>query len=226
MTAMAKGKDICKTLKRIRQEVADANGISYRPKECHHTGPCRGTCPACEAEVRYLEQQLSLRQRLGKAVAVAGVALSALNMHAQGTEAATLPTSTCGPEDVNSTLQKEVPVKSMLMAGERGVIWRGQVVDKEGEPCIGVTIVRTDIPKNRDMSTISDIDGRFAVEIPVGAELTFYYVGMISVAKTVANENPAQVTMEDDDNLMGEVVIAGGVDRISYDDVYGRCRKK
>ena len=223
---MTKGKDICKTLKEVRLAVARENDIDYQPIVCHHKGPCRGTCPACEAEVRYLEQQLSLRQRLGKAVAVAGVALSALNIHAQGTEVSALPTSTREPENTFSTLQKELLVKSMLMAGERGVIWRGQVVDKEGEPCIGVTIVRTDIPKNRDMSTISDIDGRFAVEIPVGAELTFYYVGMISVAKTVANENPAQVTMEDDDNLMGEVVIAGGVDRISYDDVYGRCRKK
>ena len=214
-----RGKSICKTLKEVRLTVARENDIDYQPIECHHKGPCRGTCPACEAEVRYLEQQLSLRQRLGKAVAVAGVALSALNMHAQGTEAATLPTSTRGAEDINSTLQKEVPVKSMLMAGEQGVIWRGQLVDKEGEPIIGASIMRTDIPKNRDMGAVTDINGRFAVEVPVGAELTFYYVGMVSVAKTVANENPAQVIMEEEE-VMGLIVIGRN------DDVYERYRKK
>ena len=214
-----RGKSICKTLKEVRLTVARENDIDYQPIECHHQGPCRGTCPACEAEVRYLEQQLSLRQRLGKAVAVAGVALSALNMLAQGTEAATLPTSTRGAEDINSTLQKEVPVKSMLMAGEQGVIWRGQLVDKEGEPIIGASIMRTDIPKNRDMGAVTDINGRFAVEVPVGAELTFYYVGMVSVAKTVANENPAQVIMEEEE-VMGLIVIGRN------DDVYERYRKK
>ena len=33
---MAKGKSTCKLLKDIRQQIADANGISYQPKECHH----------------------------------------------------------------------------------------------------------------------------------------------------------------------------------------------
>ena len=69
------GKNICAALKEVRQRVADTNGIVYRPKECHFEGDCDGTCPACEAEVRYLEQQISLLQRAGKAVTVMGVAL-------------------------------------------------------------------------------------------------------------------------------------------------------
>ena len=54
---MTKGKSTCKLLKDIRQQIADANGISYQPKECHYEGDCAGTCPACEAEIRYLETQ-------------------------------------------------------------------------------------------------------------------------------------------------------------------------
>ena len=69
------GKNICAALKEVRQRIADTNGIVYRPKECHFEGDCDGTCPACEAEVRYLEQQISLLQRAGKAVTVMGVAL-------------------------------------------------------------------------------------------------------------------------------------------------------
>ena len=67
-------------LKTIRKQVADANGIKYEPRECHHQGECRGTCPACEAEVRYIERQLDIRRQLGKAVMVMGISagLSAL----------------------------------------------------------------------------------------------------------------------------------------------------
>ena len=77
---MVKGKATCKTLKTIRKQIAEANDIKYEPHECHYEGPCMGTCPACEAEVRYIEQQLSLRRQLGKAVAIIGLSagLSAL----------------------------------------------------------------------------------------------------------------------------------------------------
>lgn len=70
---MTKGKTICSVLKTIRKQVADANEIKYEPRECHHQGECCGTCPACEAEVRYIEQQLNIRRQLGKAVAVVGL---------------------------------------------------------------------------------------------------------------------------------------------------------
>ena len=69
------GKSICAALKQVRKRVADTNGIVYAPKECHFEGDCNGTCPACEAEVRYLEHQLNLLRKAGKAVTVMGVAL-------------------------------------------------------------------------------------------------------------------------------------------------------
>ena len=77
---MTRGKSICNVLKTIRKQVADANEIKYEPRECHHQGECRGTCPACEAEVRYLESQLNIRRQLGKAVVIMGISagLSAL----------------------------------------------------------------------------------------------------------------------------------------------------
>ena len=68
------GKAKCETLKNIRKKIADANEIDYNPRECDHKGDCAGTCPACEAEVRYISNQLSLRRMAGKAVRVAGLA--------------------------------------------------------------------------------------------------------------------------------------------------------
>ena len=72
---MAKGKNTCKILKEIRRQIAEANDIEYVVEECQYKGDCLGTCPKCEAEVRYLEQQLHQRQLLGKAVVLAGVSV-------------------------------------------------------------------------------------------------------------------------------------------------------
>ena len=87
---MVKGKSTCKTLKAIRRQIAEANDIKYEPRECHYDGPCLGTCPACEAEVRYLEQQLGLRRQLGRAVSLIGVSAGLLSAcTSAGTKAVT-----------------------------------------------------------------------------------------------------------------------------------------
>jgi hypothetical protein len=72
---MAKGKQTCKILKEIRRQIAADNDIELVTSECTHKGDCAGTCPKCEAEVRYLERELEKRQRLGKAAVFAGMTL-------------------------------------------------------------------------------------------------------------------------------------------------------
>ncbi len=77
-----KGRSICNTLKAIRKQIADANGINYYPEECHFRGECKGTCPKCEQDVRDLEHELRLRQMAGKAIKVAGIAVGLISMTA------------------------------------------------------------------------------------------------------------------------------------------------
>ena len=72
------GKSKCKILKEIRNKIARENDIPYITGECKFQGNCSGTCPKCEAEVRYLEQELLKRRSAGKAVAVAGIAAAML----------------------------------------------------------------------------------------------------------------------------------------------------
>lgn len=73
---MKRGKTICNQLKAIRRSVAEANGIPLEIKECTHQGDCRGTCPRCEAEVRYIEHELLRRKSLGATAIVTGVAMT------------------------------------------------------------------------------------------------------------------------------------------------------
>ena len=72
---MNSGKDICNELKALRRRIADENQIPLETEECTYKGECCGTCPRCDAEVRYLEDALSHRLSLGKAATVAGLAL-------------------------------------------------------------------------------------------------------------------------------------------------------
>ena len=83
---MAKGKQTCKILKEIRKQIAAENDIKLVVEECTYQGDCLGTCPKCEAEVRYLERELEKRQRLGKAAIFAGMTI--------GT---TITAAGCGP---------------------------------------------------------------------------------------------------------------------------------
>jgi TonB family protein len=79
---MKRGKRTCEILKDVRRKIAQENDIPLVERECTHEGDCRGTCPYCESEVRYLERELSKRRALGKAVTVAGIAVSTMMMGA------------------------------------------------------------------------------------------------------------------------------------------------
>ena len=72
-----KGKEKCKALKEIRRQIAKKNDIPFAVSQCTHQGYCKGTCPKCESELRYLERELAIRQGLGKAVAIAGISIGA-----------------------------------------------------------------------------------------------------------------------------------------------------
>ena len=76
---MSNGKNICKYLKEVRKNIATENNIPLEQEECTYEGECLGTCPHCEAEVQYIEQELSKKGKmniLGKAATIAGLSLS------------------------------------------------------------------------------------------------------------------------------------------------------
>ena len=103
------GKEKCRILKEIRQKIADENEIPYVTQECRHQGDCSGTCPRCESELRYLEQQLERRAALGKRITVAalcaGMAFSGAGCSVsilkppEFSGAPALPTETVSPTD-------------------------------------------------------------------------------------------------------------------------------
>ena len=75
---MNKGRVTCEVLKEIRKQIAFENQFDYKTHECTYEGECRGTCPACESEVRYLENEIVKKKYLGKAVVIAGLSVGLL----------------------------------------------------------------------------------------------------------------------------------------------------
>ena len=110
---MERGKHICNQLKALRRHIAEENGIPLQQRECTHQGPCRGTCPRCEAEVHYLEQALARRLKLGKAATVAGLSLS-LAACGNGNTTPHDTLLTVGDTSLSHQLPDSLPVDSLI----------------------------------------------------------------------------------------------------------------
>ena len=219
---MAKGKSTCKLLKDIRQQIADANGISYQPKECHHKGDCAGTCPACEEEIRYLERELKARKGNGFGMKVAGIAagicatVMPMTAAAQGVK----PDSTSNLP-VRTAKKGDVKVVDLSEGCASPVVVRGMVIGGDDkEPLIGASIV-IDGTKKGD---VTNIDGQFALKVPSDTSLVISYIGCkdkkVRVSSLLHSDNNVIVLEVSD--LSGLSCIAGGlVTVVNYDDVYG-----
>ena len=56
------GREKCRALKRLRDDIAGQNGIELNREECTYEGECTGTCPKCEAEAEALSRALERRR--------------------------------------------------------------------------------------------------------------------------------------------------------------------
>ena len=214
---MTKGKSTCKLLKDIRQQIADANGISYQPKECHHEGDCAGTCPACEEEIRYLERELSARKGNGFGMKVAGIAtgicatVMPMTAAAQGVK----PDSTAN-RPVNTAKKGDVKVVHLSDSCASPVVVRGMVIGSDDkEPVIGASVVIDGTNKG----DVTNIDGQFALKVPPDTSLVISYIGYkkqkVHVSSLLHSDD--NVIVLEADAIVGEVVIVTP----NYDDVYG-----
>ena len=219
---MVKGKSTCKLLKDIRQQIADANGISYQPKECHHKGDCSGTCPACEEEIRYLEHELKARKGNGFGMKVAGIAagICATVIPMTAAAQAVKSDSTANPP-VQTTKKAPIKVVDLSDSCASPVVVRGMVIDAEDkEPVIGASVVIDGT--NKGVAT--NVDGQFALKLPSDTSLVISYIGCkdkkVRVSSLLSSDN--NVIILEVSDLSGLSCIAGGlVTVVNYDDVYG-----
>lgn len=127
------GKSRCKILKEIRRQIAESNDITFVTSECKYQGDCKGTCPKCEAEVRYLEQELEKRRKQGLSITLAGIA-TAVTLTAAG---CVKPDASQAPRDTETSESRteETTTEELLWEIETGevesepVIYDGAMID-------------------------------------------------------------------------------------------------
>jgi len=83
---------------------------------------------------------------------------------------------------------------------------RGKVVDTTGETLIGVNVVL----KGTRQGTVTDIDGEFTMSVPSNnSTLVFSYVGFRELEVPLNGKNFVNVTLEQDNALLDEVIVVG-----------------
>ena len=219
---MTKGKSTCKLLKDIRQQIADANGISYQPKECHHEGDCAGTCPACEEEIRYLERELRARKGNGFGMKVAGIAagICATVMPVTAAAQAVKPDSTAN-RPVNTAKKGDVKVVHLSDSCASPVVVRGMLIDAEDkQPVIGASV----FIEGTNKGDATNIDGQFALKVPPDTSLVISYIGYktkkVHVSSLLHSDNNV-IVLEDSREPMLDGIVAIATRPTCKDDLYG-----
>ena len=220
---MAKGKSTCKLLKDIRQQIADANGISYQPKECHHKGDCAGTCPACEEEIRYLERELKVRKGNGFGMKVAGIAAGICATVMPMTAAAqAVKSDSTANRPVNTAKKGDVKVVHLSDGCASPVVVCGMVIGSDDkEPVVGASVVIDGTNKG----VVTNMDGQFALKLPPDTSLVISYIGYktkkVHVSSLLHSDNNV-IVLEEDREAMLDGIVTTATLPTSKDDVYGR----
>ena len=213
---MDKGRAICKVLKDVRQKIANENGISYHPEECHHKGECTGTCPGCEKEIRYLEEQLKNKQHSGFGLKVAGIAagvcVTVLPMMAM-----VQPEEKINPEQKNPVVKEDsVKVVDLTNGNPDAVLLRGQVLDaKTKETIIGaVVMLKGSMPPN-GLGMCTNQDGWYAVKaLPtdtLDANFVGYHKSFLTVKELLATKDKT-IYLEEDTTYKHVIFTVGGIE--------------
>ncbi|WP_300727003.1 TonB-dependent receptor [uncultured Bacteroides sp.] len=89
----------------------------------------------------------------------------------------------------------------------------GVIKDNTGEPLIGVSVQ----VKGTSVGSITDMDGNFTIpNVKTGSTLVVSYVGYATQELKVGNQTTYNITLEEDNKVLDEVVVIG----------YGTARKK
>lgn len=102
--------------------------------------------------------------------------------------------------------------RTTALANQQKKIITGTVVDPNGEAVIGANV----LVKGTTNGTITDIDGKFSLEVPEGAMLLVSYIGYGDYETKVGNQSNLSITLKEDSQALDELVVVG----------YGTMKKK
>ena len=92
---------------------------------------------------------------------------------------------------------------SSALAQNRDVT--GKVVDANGEPLIGVSV----LVKGTTIGIMTDANGNFALSVPDDAVLEVSSIGFVSQEITVGGRSSFNIVLEEDREMLEETVVIG-----------------
>lgn len=186
---MTHGKQTCKVLKEIRRQIAEANQIDFISYECLHKGDCLGTCPKCESEIKYLEQNLRARQLSGKAVLLAGISVGVVTM-LSSFAAHSQPLSAPPPCDDTPVCQTADTflIKGIVLGTHKNR--KGKFVT---DTLIGASVLNISAKKY----THTNIDGEFELEVSKGDSIEVQYIGFNTQTIVITNQDLLKIILND-----------------------------
>ena len=115
-----------------------------------------------------------------------------------------LITCLCGLQVSDSFAVASVAIPSTAQQQVRTIT--GRVLDKAGDPIIGVTIVDK---HNTGNGSITDLDGNFTIKVGENSILLFSYIGYKNVELTPDQADGKIIRMEEDALSLDEVIVTG-----------------
>ena len=94
----------------------------------------------------------------------------------------------------------------------------GNVIDQDGQPIPGVTIL--DLEDNTN-GTVTDFDGNFTINIPSDGTLSVSFIGYVTQNISVSGQTNLNVTLEENISALDEIVITGYGSQVKKSDLTG-----
>lgn len=115
-------------------------------------------------------------------------------------------------EGNNILLMNRIVSDSQQTSQRKGKIISGTVVDASGIPIIGANVM----VQGTTNGTITDVDGKFTLEVEEGAVLQISYIGYKEQFVQIGKNPSIDVTLKEDSENLDEIVVIG----------YGTVKKK
>ena len=83
---------------------------------------------------------------------------------------------------------------------------KGRIVDSNGEPLIGVSVVEKG---NKSNGTVTNLDGEYTVNVSANSTLVVSYVGYKTQEVAVGGKRNVNITLAEDAEMLNDVVVIG-----------------
>lgn len=91
----------------------------------------------------------------------------------------------------------------MVTTQQQKNVVKGKVLDANGEPVIGASV----LVRGSQKGAITDTNGEFSIEAPIGSMLEVSYIGMETRAIKVINGKTLTINLKEDSRTVDEVVV-------------------